>query len=337
MWYCIFRNLSAVLLVATAAAPALGQAEKPGAPDEAKLIAVLTSKASVKDKADACRQLASVGTRNAVPALAMLLADERLAQMARYGLEPIPDPSVDDALRTALGQLKGRLLVGVIGSIGVRRDAKAIESLAQRLSDADPEVAQAAARSLGRISTPEAVRALTRALAVNPPAGNQAALDEALFRCAEALASRGARDEARDLYDLLRGGKRPPQVQAGALRGAILMRQKEQRLDLLRQQLRSAEYPLFAAAVRTAQEVKDPEVAELLVADLKQLPADRQALVIQAVACVADRCLQGKDAPEASRRLISPLQRAREVAATANLRQQTQALLDEARKSADKK
>ena len=47
--------------------------------------------------------------------------------MARYALETIPDPSVDDALRDALGKLKGRPLLGVIGSLGVRRDAKAVD------------------------------------------------------------------------------------------------------------------------------------------------------------------------------------------------------------------
>jgi len=334
MWNFIFRNLLASLLVAVVAAPVLGQAGKTSAPDQAKLIAVLMSEASVKEKADACRQLATVGTRDAVPALAALLADERLAHMARYGLEPIPDPSVDEAFRAALGQLKGRPLVGVIGSIGVRRDAKAVKSLAQRLKDADPEVAQAAARSLGRIGTPEAVTALGRTLMGNAREGNQPALCEALFRCAEALASRGAREEARDIYDILRGSKQPPQVQAGALRGALLMRKKEDRLDLLRQQLRTADYPLFAAAVRAAQEVKEPEVAQVLVAEMKQLPVERQGMVIQAVACVAVRCLQGKDSAEVVGQLIAPLEQATKLASNAELRQQTKALLQEARKSA---
>ena len=58
--------------------------------------------------------------------------------MARYGLEPIPDPAVDAALRDALGKVKGRLLVGVIGSIGVRRDPKAVPALAKRLGDPIP-------------------------------------------------------------------------------------------------------------------------------------------------------------------------------------------------------
>ena len=65
-----------------------------------------------------------VGTKEAVPVLAALLADEKLAHMARYALEPIPDPAVDEAFRAALGNLKGRRLVGVICSIGVRRDGQ---------------------------------------------------------------------------------------------------------------------------------------------------------------------------------------------------------------------
>ena len=38
--------------------------------------------------------------------LAAMLADEKLCHMALYGLETIPDPSVDDALRDALGDRK---------------------------------------------------------------------------------------------------------------------------------------------------------------------------------------------------------------------------------------
>jgi hypothetical protein len=192
---------------------------------EAELLAVLKkSGASLKDKADACRQLALVGTRAAVPVLADLLDDEHLDHMARYALEPIPDPSVDVVLRAALGKLKGRPLVGVIGSIGVRHDTKAVAPLSQRLADADPEVARAAARALGSIGTPEAGKALMRCLAADPPASNQPALYEGLFRCAEALAARGSRDEALAIYDSLRGGKRPSQVETGAQRAASLLR-----------------------------------------------------------------------------------------------------------------
>ena len=120
----------AVALLAATAAPSVAQ--------EAKLIAVLKSGATQEEKAAACRQLARVATKQSVPALASLLGDEKLSHMARYALETIPDPSVDDALRDALGKLKGRPLLGVIGSLGVRRDAKAVDAIAKLLSGPTP-------------------------------------------------------------------------------------------------------------------------------------------------------------------------------------------------------
>src|SRR5690349_539773 len=67
-----------------------------------RLTAVLKSGAPEKEKADACRELARIGTKEAVPALAALLGDEKLSHMARYGLETIPHSSVDAAFRAAL-------------------------------------------------------------------------------------------------------------------------------------------------------------------------------------------------------------------------------------------
>jgi HEAT repeat protein len=190
---------------------------------EAKLIAVLKSDAPQKAKADACRELARVGTRDAVAPLAALLGDEKLSHMARYGLEPIPDPAVDAALRDALGKLKGRLLVGVIGSLGVRRDHHAVAPLTKYLQDSDPEVVQASARALGRIGTIEASKALETALSKTSEA-NRLACYEGLFRCADTLRSQGQRDQARAIYEELRAEKAPPQVRAGASRAADAIR-----------------------------------------------------------------------------------------------------------------
>ena len=87
-----------------------------------QLIAVLQSDAPKADKAITCKQLAVYGTAESVPAIAALLPDPELTSWARIALEAIPDPAADAALREALGSVKGRTLVGVINSIGVRRD-----------------------------------------------------------------------------------------------------------------------------------------------------------------------------------------------------------------------
>jgi len=274
-------------LVAAGALELLGQTVPPATKAEVdKLIAVLKSDAPHKEKADACRQLGVIGTKDAVPALAALLPDEKLSHMARYGLEPNPDPSVDEALRGALGKLKGRLLAGVIGSLGVRRDAKAVPAIARLLGDADPDVAQAAGRALGSIATAEAATALQGALA-GVSAANKVALCEGMLRAAESLAAQGNRDQALAIYDRLRALPEPHQVRAAGLRGAMLVRGKEG-LALLKEHLGSKDYILFSAAVRTTHEMPGAEVTAALAAALPALPADGQVLVIQTLAHRAD-------------------------------------------------
>src|ERR1035441_2749040 len=98
--------------------------------DPAKLLAMVKDPNSTEfQKAIACKKLAFVGGKEVVPAMAALLNHPHLACYARFALEPNPDPSVDEALRAALPKLKGRLQIGVITTIGVRKDAKALDAL----------------------------------------------------------------------------------------------------------------------------------------------------------------------------------------------------------------
>ena len=254
----------------------LSFAQAPAKEQEAKLIAVLTSNAQYQQKADACRELAHVATAASVPALAAMLADEKLSHMARYGLETIPGPEADAALREALTKLKGLPLIGVIGSIGVRHDEKAVPALVAFLKDADADVAQAAARALGTIGTVEAATGLTNALA-NAPAANQLALCDGLFRCAESLTAHGDTTKAIALYDALLALKPVPhQVYSGALRGAILNRDVHDSRLLLAAAFNSTNPAKVAAAVRIAMEMKAPGASETLVALLKSSPVDLQ-------------------------------------------------------------
>ncbi len=220
----VSSRLVCLAALSLGAASALAQDVPPPSKElEAKLIAVLKSDAPLKEKADACRELSLVGTKAAVAPLAALLGEEKLSHLARYGLEPIPDPAVDEALRDALPKLKGRPLVGVIGSLGVRRDAKAVGPLAGLLKDSDADVAQAAARALGRIGGPDAVAALDAAFDKAPPA-NRPAVSEGLFRCAEHLAAHGHVAQALKICDRLNHPDAPAPVRAAAARKARFLR-----------------------------------------------------------------------------------------------------------------
>ena len=192
---------------------------------EAALIAALKSTASENEKADACRQLGCrIGTKASVAPLAALLTDEKLSHMARYALEPISDPSVDDALRKAADKLDGRNLAGVIGSIGVRHDVNAIELLGKRLKDRDVDVAPAA-RLLGSLGT----AATGDALLNEPPgtsAGNRGPSTKGCSWCGEAL-SHDLPAAALAIYDRLDQPQLPQYVRDSAARRARMLRQEK--------------------------------------------------------------------------------------------------------------
>lgn len=185
--------------------------------DAAKLMAILQDPgATLFQKAKACQRLAVLGSKEAVPALSALLTDPQLAHYARYGLEPIPDPSADQALREALPKLKGALLVGVINSIGHRRDPKAADALSKLLYSTDVEVARAAAFALGRISGPQAAKTLQAALS-RTKGSVRSAVAAAGLVCAEALVSSGDRKAGLALYDALSRPGVPRAVRLAAL------------------------------------------------------------------------------------------------------------------------
>jgi HEAT repeat protein len=187
----------------------------------AELVALVKKPdATTFEKAKACQRLASVGTKDAVPAVAPLLADAQLAHYARYALEGIPDPSADDALRAALPKLKGLLLVGVINSLGQRRDARAAAPLSKLIYDADPQVAQAAAAALGRISGAQAAKTLQESLSRTKGPVRMAVADACLV-CAEGLLAQGDRAQALALYNTLTAADVPKPVRLAAMHAII--------------------------------------------------------------------------------------------------------------------
>ena len=207
----------ATALLLTMAQASLAADRESSADKQRKLIAVLQSDAPPQDKAIPCKQLAIYGDKEAVPALAPLLADKDLASWARIALEAIPGPEADEALRVAVPKLKGNLLIGTINSIGVRRDAIAVQALAGKLGDADVEVVAAAAAALGKIGGTEAARILNRALS---SAGNQTlpAVAEGSIVCAERFLTDGKFAEATQLYDAVLKSDVPKQRRLGHLR-----------------------------------------------------------------------------------------------------------------------
>ena len=189
--------------------------------DAPALIRILTDTGSTEfQKAKACQRVGELGAKDAVPALAALLPDEHLSVYARYGLEPISDPSAGDALRSALPKLKGDRLIGVINSLGKRRDNEARPALAKMIYAKDAALASAAAAALGSIGGTPSASELQSALDKTSGATRMAVADAALV-CAERLLEEGKRAEALALYASLSASGIPKPMRLAAMSGII--------------------------------------------------------------------------------------------------------------------
>lgn len=271
------------------ATTAMAAANNPAASAEKarQAVSVLQSGAPGAEKAIACKQLAIYGTADAVPALAPLLSDAQLASWSRIALEVIPGSAADEALRGALPKLQGKLLVGVINSIGVRGDPKAVDALVSKLKAADAEVAAAAAVALGRIGGDTAAKALEKALAT-APVGTRSAVAQGCVLGAERFLAEGKQAKAAKLYDTIRKADVPKQRILEATRGAILARQSDG-IPLLLDTLRSPDKAVFSIGLRTARELPGRTVTEALAVELARTPPDRASPLFLALADRSDK------------------------------------------------
>jgi len=253
---------------------------------EQDLIAVLKSDAPKGEKAITCKKMAIYGTDQSIPVLAPLLADKELSSWARIALEAIPGPAADAALRNAVGAVEGRLLIGVINSIAVRRDVQAVDILVKTLGNADAGVACAAAVALGHVGGDQAAKALTQSLS-DTRADVRSAAAQGCILCAEQCLGNDRSADAVTLYDGVRQADVPEQRHLEAIRGAILAR-GGRGVPLLIEQLKSDDSKRLSIGLRTARELGGRRVTEALAGEMAGLSPERRPLLLLALSDRSD-------------------------------------------------
>lgn len=231
--------------------------------EQSKLLNIIQTSSDLHEKVVACKRLAVIGDEESIPILAKLLEDPQMHHMARFALEPNPSPKVDEVFRSALGRLQGKLLIGVINSIGVRRDAGATPLLINLVGSQDHEVAGAAGAALGSIGTPDAAKALKKAIDTATGELKSDLVCSAIL-CGERLYTSGKNSDAIQLLDYVRKSDIPRHLQMAATRGAILAR-GEKGLSLLIDQLKSDDDGMFAVGLRVAREFQSPKTTAALI------------------------------------------------------------------------
>jgi HEAT repeat protein len=247
--------------------------------DSGRLISTLQGSADAHEKARACQQLAAIGGKEAVPALAALLGDRVLGAYARSALEAIPDPAAGDALRTALGRLRGAPLAGVITSLGARRDTQSVKPLAALARGKDADAASAAIAALGRIASPPAVSALGGLLGSE---GQALPAADALMAAAERLRAEGRTGQALALLDRVRKAKVPEYVRLGAT-GRWIVARKDAGVPALKHLLASNDPNAVRVAIASAREMPGIRTTEALASALPVARAEAQPSIIQAL------------------------------------------------------
>ncbi len=200
---------------------------------EKSLLGVLRSDATPAAKQFVCRKLSIIGSEASVGVLTAMLTQKPAskqephpADMARYALERIPGAAVDGALRKALAKTTGKTKVGIINSLGQRRDSKAVGALGRLVYNSDALIADAAAAALGHIAGSDATKALAEAKNKTKGKLRLVVLDSYL-KCADRLAAEGKRREASAIYRQL--ATEPAPIGAAALRGMVTVRGRRRR------------------------------------------------------------------------------------------------------------
>jgi HEAT repeat protein len=190
---------------------------------------------------------------------------------------------VTEALLQSLDTLQGDLRLGVIGTIGRRRDAMAVAPLTKLLADSNGQVAESAAVALGWIGTPDAAQSLTEAFTAAQDAKRLRPLAHALLIVGQQLAKGGNAQAAIGVFDHLRNAEAPQSCRIGATQHAMLVR-GEDGVDLLVEQLTSPETDYFQVGLAVARVLPGERTTKGLIDTLEaESSPQRQALLILAI------------------------------------------------------
>ncbi len=248
---------------------------------EARLIKILENPESTfAARQFVCRMLRRIGPARSLPHLSRLLRDEKLSDAARFALQGHASPEVDRILRAALDELDGDLRIGVIGTIGQRRDEGAVPRIAALITDTDPVLAAACITALGEIGNSEAVAALDGA---QPPTGLETLRQDALLRCADNLLADGAVADAQPIYFRMTSEELPVTVRVAAHRGVVRC-QREGAVQALLVMFRSNKREIQQAAARFMVELRDIVDLVPIAEQLATLPISSCVMALSSLA-----------------------------------------------------
>lgn len=250
------------------------------------LLKFVQSDATPAGKEFAFRQLSLVGSNAAIPVLAPLLIQVDTAEVARYALAAIPGTPADEALRKALAQAPSdRIRIGLINSLGRRRDAKAVQAISPLLASNNLELAAAASAALASISDRSALDALTAARK-NAAGQTRNIISEATIVCADHFAERGNAGVAVSAYKQMLGTSEPAELRTRVLKSFAAADPKGA-LSVLSGELQSSQ-DRQVIAIGILNRIRGPEATKALLSEFPKLSTVGQVHALTAAASRGD-------------------------------------------------
>ena len=254
---------------------------------EQRMIAFLQSDASLAAKQFICEELSIIGTAAAVPVLATMLPAQETSNMARFALERIPGKESTEVLRKAMKTTDGAIKIGIVNSLGQRRDAGSEKELSKLIYDEENKaLAAAAVAALGTIGNDKSAKALKKARG-KTWADFRSTISDAYLRCAENLAEEGETKKARKIYEELFALGEPEMIRFAALQGLVAT-SPEKSAQLLTDVLNSGDTIMQSSAAALAGGIPASENIDPILSALPQLSPDAQVQLLTALAKRSD-------------------------------------------------
>jgi HEAT repeat protein len=253
-------------------------------PIERKFDLFLKSDATLPAKQYICKKLAEMGSDLSMPLLAGMLADDATMEMARFALEGIPDEAVSRRLRELLPGSAGNLRIGIIDTLGARKDRDAVPVLAEQAKDANPDVAMAAVTALGRVADRQSAEALARIAGESKDALHEVAVD-ARLRCADAELAGKNRKSAADVYASVYRSPESAPLRKAALEG-LVNASGDGAGAIIVEAIKGDDTAMQSAAIALVRRVPGTAAVKAVAAELATLAPVAQ---VQLTAALADR------------------------------------------------
>lgn len=235
---------------------------------EKRLIQFLDSDATVASKDFICRHLAVIASETSVPVLSKMIQKPATFEMSRCVLEKIPGEKADKILREVLVKTSDEHRIGVINTIGVRRDRKAVRLLIPLLDD--PETVEAAAAALARIGDREGIDALFSAKTTGDEVV-RSKVQEALMDVADECLASGKNQAAFLIYRNMAFISERDPIRIAGLNG-LSKAAGVGAIPLLLSALTDGEAPVQAAAIKLLVRFQSPSVTKELIKAYSGLP-----------------------------------------------------------------